>query len=180
MYSAAGEEYRQAPGAWLSRLVARARVRLARRLLHPVVLLVALLGAGQSLAIEVIANSAVPADGLTMRELRAIYTMRLDRWSDGSEIQVFVLPQKHALHQQFCKSVLQALPHQLQAVWYRLVYSGMGRAPTEVSSEQELIERVSQTPGAIGYVKAGYVKGGDVEGRHELSSVQVLSIEAVH
>jgi len=175
MISAAGEEHQQASGAWARRLWARARVRLARRLLHPAVLLIALLGAGPSLAIDVIANPATPVDALSMRELRAIYTMRLDRWRDGSEIQVFVLPQKHSLHQQFCKTVLQALPHQLQAVWYRLVYSGMGRAPTEVASEQEMIERVSQTPGAIGYVEGGYV-----EGSHELSSVQVLSIEAVH
>src|SRR5690606_29477260 len=170
MNSAAGGTYQQALTACMSRLWACARVRLARRVLHSVVLLIALLGAGQSLAIEVIANPATPVDSLSMRELRASCTMRMDRWADGSEIQVYVLPQRHALHQQFCKSVLQDLRHPLEAVWYRLVYSGMGRAPIEVAKEQEMIERISQTPGAIGYA----------ERRHELSSVQVLSIEAVH
>jgi len=125
---------------------------------------------GPSQALQVIANPSTPVADLSMRELRAIYTMRLDRWEDGTEIQVFVLPQKHPSHQQFCKSVLQALPHQLQAVWYRLVYSGMGRAPTEVRDEQEMLERIRSTPGAIGYVDDGVA----------LSNVQVLSIGAVH
>ena len=125
---------------------------------------------GQSQALQVIANSSAPVAQLSMRELRAIYTMRLDRWDDGTEIQVFVLPQKNPLHQQFCKSVLQALPHQLQAVWYRLVYSGMGRAPTEVRDEQEMLERIRATPGAIGYVDRVL----------NVSDVQVLTIEAAH
>ncbi len=125
---------------------------------------------GQSQALQVIANPSTPVADLSVRELRAIYTMRLERWHDGTNIQVFVLPQKNSLHQQFCKSVLQALPHQLQAVWYRLVYSGMGRAPTEVRDEQEMLERIRTTPGAIGYV--GRVLN--------VSDVQVLTIEAAH
>ncbi|MAM00418.1 MAG: hypothetical protein CL583_18410 [Alteromonadaceae bacterium] len=126
-----------------------------------------LLAAGNSQAMEVITNTSVPISELSQLELRAIYTMRLDRWSSGSEIRVFVLPQKDERHQEFAKTVLQALPHQLQAVWYRLVYSGMGSAPTEVKSEQEMIERVSETPGAIGYVGKG----------NNVTNVQVIKIE---
>lgn len=130
-------------------------------------LVATLLVAGHSHAMDVIANTSVPISELSKLELRAIYTMRLDRWNSGSEIRVFVLPQKDEMHQEFAKSVLQALPHQLQAVWYRLVYSGMGTAPIEVKNEQEMIERVSETPGAIGYVG----KGNDV------TNVRVIKIE---
>ena len=104
-------------------------------------------------AVQLIAHDSVPVAEVSVRELRAIYTLRLERWSNGETIQVFVLPQRSAAHQQFCKNILEVLPHQLQAVWYRLAYSGMGRAPTEVGTEQEMIERVRRTPGAIGYVE---------------------------
>ena len=105
--------------------------------------------------VQVVVHAEVPVQSISLAELRAIYSMRLQRWSDGVAIQVYVLPQQNSLHQRFCKSLLQALPHQLQAVWYRLVYSGMGRAPIEVADEEELIQRVSSTPGAIGYVESG-------------------------
>ena len=32
------------------------------------------------------------------------------------------------------------------------MYSGLGEEPIKVQSEQEMLERVSQKPGAIGYV----------------------------
>lgn len=157
-------------GVILRRLFSGARGGLAAPSLCWLILCLGLLFAGQSQAVSIIVNPSVPAAELSTRELRAIYTMRLDRWANGDEIQVFVLPKQSPIHQQFSKKVLQALPHQLQAVWYRLVYSGMGRAPTEVQDEQEMLERVSQTPGAIGYL----------ENADEVSGVQVVDVERLH
>lgn len=126
--------------------------------------------ASDSQAVQVIANPSTPVSELSQLEIRAIYTSRLKRWEDGTEIKVFVLPQADPTHQKFCKSVLEALPHQLQAVWNRMVYSGMGRPPTEVQSEEEMITRVSQTPGAIGYT----------ENANQVSNVRVIKVEELH
>lgn len=78
--------------------------------------------------------------------------MRQLRWSDDSAINVFVLPSQHDLHQRFAKERLQIFPYQLNRIWHKLTYSGLGVAPTVVASEQELIQAVTKTPGAIGYI----------------------------
>ncbi|MCO6412443.1 MAG: hypothetical protein J5I92_06835 [Thiogranum sp.] len=93
--------------------------------------------------------SQVPDDRQT---LRAIFSMRLRQWPDGTPVTVFVLPTTHPVHVDFCKEVLGVFPHQLQRAWDRLVYSGTGQAPVEVDSLEEMRQRVQETPGAVGYV----------------------------
>jgi ABC-type phosphate transport system substrate-binding protein len=103
-------------------------------------------------AIEVVTHPQVAERSLTKSQLRRIYTMRQLYWSDNSVISVFVLPSQHNLHKRFAKEKLQIFPYQLNRIWHKLTYSGLGVAPTTVSSEQELIQAVINTPGAIGYI----------------------------
>ena len=106
----------------------------------------------QVAAIEVVTHPQVTQSSLTKSQLRRIYTMRQFSWSDNHAITVFVLPSQHALHQRFAKERLQIFPYQLNRIWHKLTYSGLGVAPTVVKSEQELIQAVTNTPGAIGYI----------------------------
>jgi len=106
----------------------------------------------QAVAIEVVTHHQVIDHSLTKSQLRRIYTMRQIYWSDNSAISVFVLPSQHALHQRFAKERLQIFPYQLNRIWHKLTYSGLGVAPTIVNSEQELVQAVIKTPGAIGYI----------------------------
>ena len=43
-------------------------------------------------------------------------------------------------------------PYQLRSAWDRLVFSGIGQAPIRVNSVEEMLDRVANTPGAIGYL----------------------------
>lgn len=90
---------------------------------------------------------------LTEREkVRALFSMRLRRWPDGTPVRVFVLPDQDPTHRKFSKAELGVFPHQLRRAWDRAVFSGTGQAPTEVLNEAEMLERVAVTPGAVGYV----------------------------
>jgi ABC-type phosphate transport system substrate-binding protein len=89
---------------------------------------------------------------LSRNSLRAIFAMRQTEWEDGSAIQVFVLEDKKNAHIVFCKDVLGMFPYQLRRVWDRQVFSGTGTAPILVGSEQEMLQRVAETKGAIGYL----------------------------
>ncbi len=104
---------------------------------------------------ELIANNTLTNQVLTRNQARLYFTMRLDEWPDRQAIRVFVLPDDHPLHRDFSKAVLRLFPYQLRRVWDRQVFSGTGRAPVMVATEQELVERVAATPGAIGYVRSG-------------------------
>jgi len=103
-------------------------------------------------AIEVITHLSVNKPMLTTAQLRRIYTMRQIQWSDGIRITVFVLPRQHALHLRFSKEQLQMFPYQLDRIWNKLTYSGLGVAPIMLNTPEELIKAVQNTPGAIGYV----------------------------
>lgn len=80
--------------------------------------------------------------------------MRQTQWSNGQRITVFVLPRHHALHLKFSKERLEMYPYQLDRIWNKLTYSGLGVAPITVTSPEALIDEVRKTPGAIGYIKA--------------------------
>jgi ABC-type phosphate transport system substrate-binding protein len=118
-------------------------------------------------SVTVIAHTTVTSSVLTTAELRRIYTMRQITWSDNVPIVVFVLPSNHLIHQTFCKQVLKLFPYQLDRIWHKLTYSGVGVAPIEVNSLQEMLSAIQNTPGAIGYVESSI----------ELSNVRVIEIK---
>jgi hypothetical protein len=96
-------------------------------------------------------RSGIPLDRTLVR---ALYTMRLRAWPDGTTAEVFVLPDHYPLHDLFTREELATYPYVLRNVWDRLVFTGTGFAPTVVNSEDEMRARVRATPGAIGYVRA--------------------------
>jgi len=124
------------------------------RAIYGITLLLSLiLTPGVSGAVDVIANKSVPVNSLSLASARAIFGMRQVKWPDGTPIRVFVLPDNHVLHGAVCKERLNIFPYQLRQSWDRLIYSGMAQAPSEALSEEELLNKVAATPGAIGYVR---------------------------
>lgn len=124
----------------------------------------------QSKAATLIANVSVADSSLSKKSLRRIFIMRQTKWPAGTPIKVFVMEQGSDVHRIFCKSVLGLFPYQLERQWNKLVYSGLGEAPGVVSNDQEMIERVATTPGAIGYVNEFEPTDG----------VKVVTIEGVN
>lgn len=88
---------------------------------------------------------------------RLMFTMRTRVWPDGMRVRVFVLPDRHPLHRVFAKKTLALYPRQLRRVWDRNLFSGTGAVPFEVSSVEEMAEKVAATPGAIGYLPSDMV-----------------------
>ncbi|MDF1690960.1 MAG: hypothetical protein P1U47_01190 [Zhongshania sp.] len=101
--------------------------------------------------VVVLTNTDVQSGELSTSNLRAIFTIRKRSWDDKTPIKVFVLPDQNPLHQQFCKSILKIYPYVLREQWDRLIFSGTGIPPTVVNSEQQLLQMIESTPGAIGY-----------------------------
>jgi hypothetical protein len=104
-------------------------------------------------AAELVANRPANAAEITRPFLRGMFGMRLRAWPDGTPVHVFVLGDDHPVHAEFCTEVLQMYPYQLRQGWDRLVYSGTGQPPIQLGSEEELLRRVAETPGAVGYIE---------------------------
>jgi ABC-type phosphate transport system substrate-binding protein len=105
-----------------------------------------------SSAVELIGHPGIAQADLPRSTVRSIFTMRMTSWPNGLPIRVFVLGDKDDLHAAFSKRVLGVFPHQLRRAWNRQIFSGTGQAPEKVANEQEMLDRVIQTPGAIGYI----------------------------
>jgi hypothetical protein len=118
------------------------------------VLAAVLLAAPAASAAEVIAHGTQSEATLTRSALRGMFGMRLRAWPDGTPVRVFVLDDADPLHQEFCESVLEMFPYQLRQNWDRLLYSGTGQVPIVVHSEEEMVKRVADTAGGIGYVRS--------------------------
>ena len=118
-------------------------------------------------AVEVITNITADTASITTTQLRRIYSMRQVRWANGVPITIFVLSSTSTIHQKFCKETLRLFPYQLDRIWNKLTFSGMGVSPTIMESEEELIEAVKSTTGAIGYI----------ENMDGVSDVNVLKID---
>lgn len=103
-------------------------------------------------AAEVIAHAGHAGSDISRPLLRGVFGMRVRAWPNGTPVRVFVLEDGNAVHQEFSKTLLQMYPYQLRQNWDRLVYSGTGQQPVTVPTEEELLRRVAETPGAIGYL----------------------------
>lgn len=107
----------------------------------------------------VIINKDVKEKSITPGALRSIFGMRLRSWAGGKPVRVFVYSDYYPLHIEFSKKVLGVFPYQLRSSWDRLVFSGTGQAPTQVRNEDEMLERIENTPGAIGYITRSHEHG---------------------
>jgi hypothetical protein len=146
---------------------ATAGSRLARGILVSLALMTGTLATGAAGGQEVIVNADVDLNAIDRNFARLLITMRMPQWPDKRPVTVFVLPDNNPVHESFAKRVLEVYPYQLRRTWDRQVFSGTGQAPRQVANEQEMIERVSQTAGAVGYVSSppdtGLVKVLEVE-----------------
>tara|TARA_R110000737_G_scaffold336647_1_gene356275 strand:+ start:113 stop:565 length:453 start_codon:yes stop_codon:yes gene_type:complete len=127
---------------------------------------VILLFSPQVHAINVISNLTSETTSLSVTQLRRIYSMRQIHWQNGTPIVVYVLASKNPLHQKFCQEQLRLFPYQLDRIWHKLTFSGYGVAPIKVSTQQELIQAIKSTKGAIGYA----------ENLSEVTDVNVIKI----
>jgi ABC-type phosphate transport system substrate-binding protein len=107
------------------------------------------------LAVDVVVHSSVNETQLTTAQLRAIFSMRQTRWADGQTIQVLVLSSETSEHNLFTRNYLKMFPYQLDAIWHRQRFSGIGGTPVQYATVQELQAALERTPGAIGYLPQG-------------------------
>jgi ABC-type phosphate transport system substrate-binding protein len=128
-------------------------------------------------AAEIIVNPAQANVQLDRELLRAIFTMRVRSWPNGSPVRVFVLPDSDPLSDQFYRQQLGMYSYVLRAAWDRMVFTGTGLAPTVVQSEEEMRERVRRTPGAIGYVSS---KDGNALFRRTHPALLIALVKAPH
>lgn len=96
---------------------------------------------------------------LELQEIRNIFLGQTTRWGNGRGI-VVLLQKDNDLQRQFATEVLDKSPRQLQMHWKRILFSGLGIPPRELTDDQTIITAVAADPRAIGYVARTNVNEG--------------------
>lgn len=104
--------------------------------------------------VVLICNKTVAQDNLETRDIQQIYLGRKTRWSDNQKIQ-FVTMKEGSAHSEFLSDYISKTPSQYSVFWKKMIFTGQGKPPLAFDTPEEVVEYVSQTPGAIGYVPAG-------------------------
>jgi len=111
--------------------------------LHPAI--------SQAQDVFIIANKNFAASQITTAELRDIFTGVRSRLADGTR-SIPVALKGGPAHEVFLKNYVQQNPDEFRVSWRKVVFTGKGSMIREFSSENALLDYVSATPGAIGYV----------------------------
>lgn len=105
--------------------------------------------------VAVIANQEVPVDQADAETLEDIYLLEQNKWDDGSQIVRFNLNTDDGAKTAFFGHLGQEVSD-VKKAWLKKKLSGEGQPPEEVSSDQ-VVDKVSSTSGAIGYVSTDAV-----------------------
>jgi ABC-type phosphate transport system substrate-binding protein len=102
----------------------------------------------------IICNKNVSEDELSRDMVKNIFLGKKTKWSNGNKI-MFVIQKKNDVHKSFLKTYVSKTTSQFRNYWKKQVFTGKGRSPKKFHSDREIIEFVTGTKGAIGYVAAG-------------------------
>lgn len=127
------------------------------RLLVLLLLLVLMAGVPAAQAqVAVVAHKAVPADAVDASRLLDMYSLEEIKWQDGTRIVLFDLKGDSDVKHDFY-AFLGRRPSEMKRIWLRIILSGEGRSPIKLKAVDEVLARVAETPGAIGYVPLALV-----------------------
>ncbi len=122
------------------------------------IFLIMLIGNGDSVAnaegVILIANSIIPVKQLSKKEVRDLYLGKTKMWDNGWNVQIAWLAEPD-ISRRFLSEFVHKSPRQFNNYWKDMVFTGKTHMiPKYFDNEASLIQYVSETQGAIGYVSA--------------------------
>lgn len=104
----------------------------------------------------VIVNPA-NANTLDSKTVQRIFLGKDKKFADGNESIAVNQSADTQIRQDFDEAVLGRSSSQVSAYWSKLVFTGKGIPPKEVSSDAEVIDLVSKNPSVVGYINRASV-----------------------
>ncbi len=109
-----------------------------------------------SAQVAVIANKSVADSKITVSKAADIYLLKSKTWSDGKAVVPLTLKTDNEASNKFFDAIGKS-SMELKKAWMKLQLTGEGQAPEGLGSENEILNKVASTPGAIGFISASKV-----------------------
>ena len=107
--------------------------------------------------VAVIGNPELSISSITSSQAADIFLGKMTKLPDGTPLTVIEHKDGDAVKEEFYDKVVGKSASQLKAYWAKLVFTGEGVPPKEYAGDKAVLQRVSNTPGAVGYVNDGSV-----------------------
>ena len=106
--------------------------------------------------VAVIVNKSITEESVDAGTLGKMYNFKEKKWNNGDKVVLFVLKENDAVRDKFYEFIGESHT-QLRNTWMKVQLTGGGKAPEALKTEAEMLQKVSSTPGAIGFVSADKV-----------------------
>ncbi len=122
--------------------------------------LVLSLGAG-AVAAQVVGviSAKSPVATLSRDQVMDIFLGRTSRFPDGSPAVPIDQAEGSAAREEFYANFAGKSPAQLKAHWSKIIFTGRGHPPREVSGSLEVRKLLVENPGTIGYIERSLLDG---------------------
>lgn len=114
-----------------------------------------LCGSGYS-QVAIIANKSVKLDKIEQAELLDYYSRDLKFWDNGDPIVIFDLKVKNKVRDIFY-NFLGKSSSRMKSIWMKKMLLGEGDPPEPLDSEKDMLSKIIETPGSIGFINADLV-----------------------
>ncbi len=106
--------------------------------------------------VAVIAYKTAPISDISSSELLDFYTGDVRYWSNDDPVIVFDLESKGETKKTFY-NFLGKSTSRMKSIWMKRMLSGEGDPPEAIQSEEELLQKVAKTKGAVGFISSDKV-----------------------
>jgi ABC-type phosphate transport system substrate-binding protein len=103
--------------------------------------------------VAVIANKSVSENSIDESKLTELYTLKTKTWDNGSAVILLTLKGDNNTSDKFFDKIGKS-SMKMKKIWMKKQLTGEGQAPEGFGSEDEMLNKVASTPGAIGFVDA--------------------------
>ncbi|TSA40536.1 MAG: phosphate ABC transporter substrate-binding protein [Methylococcaceae bacterium] len=103
-------------------------------------------------SVVVVVSATSPVSKLDKEQVANLFLGKSSGYPDGSAAVPIEQTDATPAHEEFHKSITEKSASQLKSYWSKMIFSGKGTAPKEVSSNAELLKLISSNPAMIGYV----------------------------
>lgn len=118
------------------------------------------LGLGSSVAtaeVVAIVSAKNPVTALSNNLVVDIFLGKANRFPDGSHAAPIDQVEGSAARNEFYLKFANKAPAQIKAHWSKIIFTGRGQPPREVSNSAEVKKLVADNPNVIGYIDSGMV-----------------------
>jgi ABC-type phosphate transport system substrate-binding protein len=113
--------------------------------------------AGASTEVVAVVAAGNPVSMLSKSQIADIFLGRKTLFPDGSKATPIDQAEASPAREMFYLKFAGRTPAQIKAFWSKIIFTGQGQPPPEVSNDAEVKKFIAKHPDAIGYIEQSMV-----------------------